>query len=578
MATYDVVIRGGSLIDGTGATARSADIGIRADRIVQIGNIDSSGEREIDAAGRVVAPGFVDIHTHYDAQVFWDGMLSPSPYHGVTSVVGGNCGFSIAPLSAEAADYLVHMLARVEGMPLESLLAGVPWNWRSFGEYLARIDGKVAVNAGFMVGHSALRRVVMGERAVGERATDAELAAMVELLRRSLGEGGLGFSSTISISHNDADGRPVPSRHASREELIALARAVRDYPGTTLEFLPGVEPFDEERMALMTDLSLAARRPLNWNALGVTADNGDYVRQQLGASDYARERGARVVALTTPQSGGLRVNFVSGFVLDMLPGWDALFRLPLAERRRELSDPAGRRRLQEGAAIGLPGPMSDLSRFDRIEIRETFAPANARFQGRTCGDVAAELGKPALDVMLDVALADDLRTSFLLHIGSSAGGTPADWQARGRVWADERVLIGASDAGAHLDMIDSFAIPTRVLANGVREHRLLGLEQAVHLLTDRPARLIGLRERGRIAPGWKADVVVFDPATVDCEPVHTRADLPGGGSRLYAGAAGICHVLVNGVEIVRDGADTGARPGTVLRSGRDTETVEVGAR
>ena len=258
----DVIIRGGKIVDGTGGPARHGDLGIRDGRIVAIGNVEEEARETIDAQGKVVAPGFVDIHTHYDAQVFWDGTLSPSSFHGITSVIGGNCGFSIAPLSPSAGGYLMRMLARVEGMPLESLEEGVPWNWKSFDDYLSQIEGTLSVNAGFMVGHCAIRRVVMGERAVGSEATAEELEQMVSLLHESLEQGGMGFSSTISPTHNDGEGKPVPSRHASREELIALAGAVRDHPGTTVEFLPGIGAFDEEKMQLMTDVSLAANRPV----------------------------------------------------------------------------------------------------------------------------------------------------------------------------------------------------------------------------------------------------------------------------------------------------------------------------
>ena len=239
----DVIIKGGTVIDGSGEQRRKADVGIRDGRIAAIGTIDEPARETIDATGKIIAPGFIDIHTHYDAQAFWDGTLSPSPFHGVTSIVGGNCGFSIAPLSPDAGDYLMRMLARVEGMPLATLQEGVPWSWESFGEYLDLLEGKLAVNAGFMVGHSALRRVVMGERAVGEEATEEEIAKMVKLLKDSLDEGGMGFSSTVAATHNDADGQPVPSRHASREELVTLAGAVCDLAGTTLEFLPGTTIF-----------------------------------------------------------------------------------------------------------------------------------------------------------------------------------------------------------------------------------------------------------------------------------------------------------------------------------------------
>ena len=571
-AMLDVLIRNGRVVDGTGAPARRADVAIRGDRIAALGEVGEDARLVIDAEGRVVCPGFVDVHTHYDAQVFWDGTLSPSLYHGVTSVVGGNCGFSIAPLSPEAGDYLMRMLARVEGMPLESLRAGVPWDWRSFGEYLDRLEGTLAVNAGFMVGHSALRRVVMGERAVGHAATPAELEAMVALLRRSLAEGGLGFSSTVSPTHNDGEGQPVPSRHASRDELIALARAVRDFPGTTLEFLPGVGIFTDEQKSLMADLSLAARRPLNWNVLVPSAGNEEMVAAQLSATDYARARGAEVVALTVPQALTVRINLRTGFVFDALPGWAELFRLPVEARKKRLADPVVRKQLDERAKSEAAGLLRGLARWELMQIVEAFTPETKRWEGRTVGDVARETGRDAFDAMVELALADDLRTSFMPPGG---GDRPEDWAARGRVWRDDRAVIGASDAGAHLDMIDSFAVPTQVLCNGVRRHHVIGLEEAVRLLTDVPARLYGLRERGRLAPGWRADAVIFDPEAIACGPTYTRFDLPAGAGRLYADAIGIDRVLVNGVETVRQGRHSGALAGSVLRSGRDTDTVEV---
>ncbi len=568
----DVVICGGNVIDGSGGPARPADVGIRGGRVTAIGKVEEEARHRIDASDRVVAPGFIDVHTHYDAQVFWDGTLSPSSYHGVTSVVGGNCGFSIAPLSPDASDYLMRMLARVEGMPLASLREGVPWDWKSFGDYLDRIEGRLAVNAGFMVGHSALRRVVMGERAVGHEAQPEELAQMVTLLCESLEQGGLGFSSTLSQTHNDGDGRPVPSRHASREELLALAGAVRDFPGTTLEFLPGIGEFSDDQKMLMTDLSLAANRPLNWNVLAPSSANEALVAQQLSASDFARERGAEVIALTVPQPVTVRINLHAGFVFDALHGWADLFQLPVEERKRELRDPAKRARLDADARSEKSGLLRALAVWENMTIDQTHSKANAKYQGRRVGEIARELGVSPFDAMIDIALADDLLTSFT---PPSSGDDPASWKLRGETWLDDRTVIGASDAGAHLDMIDTFAFSTQVLGRGVREHALLPVEEAVRQLTDVPARLYGLRERGRLEPGWHADVVVFDATTVGSGPVYTRFDLPTGAGRLYADAIGIEHVLVNGIEIVRAGQSTGERPGSVFRSGLDTETVEV---
>jgi N-acyl-D-aspartate/D-glutamate deacylase len=567
----DLVIRGGTLVDGSGAPPRPADVGIRGGRVVALGKLDEPARQTLDASGRAVAPGFVDIHTHYDAQAFWDGTLSPSSFHGVTTVIGGNCGFSIAPLVPEAGDYLMRMLARVEGMPLESLRTGVPWSWRSFGEYLGLLEGKLAVNAGFLVGHSAVRRVVMGERAVGHEATAAELGQMVELLRQSVREGGLGFSTSLAATHNDGAGDPVPSRHASRAELLALARAISDLPGTVLEAIPGTGLWGEKEKALMADLSLAANRPLNWNVLAPNALAPQYTENQLSASDYARERGAVVVALTPPATPTVRINLASGFIFDAFPGWEALFKLPIPERIRRLRDPDLRRKLDEGAHSEGAGLLRGLASWERLIVDQVARPEHEAIRGRKIGELAAELGKAPFDCMLDLAISEDLLTSFM---PTPIGDDDASWKLRASVWRDPRAVVGASDAGAHLDMIDTFAFSTVLLGNA-RERKLVPVEEAVRLLTDVPARLYGLTDRGRLAPGAIADVVVFDPARVGSGPVYVRDDLPGGASRLYADALGIDHVLVNGTEIVRDGKHTGALPGTILRSGRDTATVEV---
>jgi N-acyl-D-aspartate/D-glutamate deacylase len=569
----DVTIAGGSVVNGTGAARRRADVGIKDGRVVAIGDVPEQAARTIDATGLIVAPGFVDIHTHYDAQAFWDPALTPSPLHGVTTIVGGNCGFTIAPLAASEADYLMRMLARVEGMPLESLAEGVPWDWRSFGEYLDRLDGTLAVNAGFLVGHSALRRVVMGEAAVGEEAKPDQVERMGALLSESLAAGGLGFSSSQAPTHNDGDGQPVPSRFATPDELVALAGVVGDHPGTTLEFIPTVGPFAEEHVALMGDMSAAANRPLNWNVLVVAAGNDGFL-DQLAASDRAAERGGRVLALTVPCVMQLHLNFRSGFLFDALPGWGPTMALPVDEKRDALSDPEVRSRLRE-AAESDTGLFSRMLRWDRLRVGQTFATENDGLTGQTIGQIAAERGQEPFETLCDVAIADDLRTDLL---PPSGGDDAESWKRRAGVWRDERAVVGASDAGAHLDMLATFNYTTSLLAAS-REHDLVTLEEAVHLLTDVPARLYGIRDRGRVAEGWHADLVVFDERRVAPAPVETRYDLPGGAGRLYAEADGIEHVLVNGTEIVRAGALTGDHTGRLLRSGRDTDTVEVtGAR
>ena len=567
---FDLLIRGGDVIDGRGAPRRRADVGIAGDRISAIGCLVNGGAEAaatIDAAGLAVTPGFIDVHTHLDAQVFWDPDLSPSPLHGVTTVIGGNCGFTIAPLGDDPAhgDYLMRMLARVEGIPLEALQQGVPWNWQTTAEYLDAIDGNVAVNAGFKVGHSALRRVVMGEDSVRRACTGDELEAMKALLRDGLEAGALGFSSSWSRTHNDPMGNMVPSRYAERDELVALCSVLADFDGTSVEFIPALGPFEDWALELMSDMSVAARSPLNWNVMTVTARSMEMNQAKLAAGDHAAARGGKVVALTVPQMLSLHLNFNSGFVLDALPGWEEVMLLPKEDKRRVLADPAERRRLNELAQSD--HPLRALAHWERKVVFHSPAPENEGCAGRTVGEIAEERGQDPWDALCDMALADDLETSF----GNPATSEPdADWEARVEIWRDPRAVIGASDAGAHLDLFLTANYATTMLNEAVVKRGLIPLEEAVHLLTEVQAGLYGLADRGVLAEGAYADVVVLDEATVGSAPATFRSDLPAGASRLYAGAEGIKHVICNGTEIVRGGEFTGARPGTLLRSGTHT--------
>lgn len=573
----DLKILNAIIVDGTGAPGYHGSIGIRTGRITAVGDVAEPAARTIDAAGHVVAPGFVDVHTHYDAQVCWDPTLSPSSIHGVTTAFGGNCGFSIAPLTPDAADYLIRMLARVEGMPIKALKEGVAWDWSSFGSYLDRIEGRTAINIGFLAGHSTIRRVVMGERALSEKATPAELAAMQTLLASSIEQGALGFSSTVSLTHNDAEGMPVPSRHASRDELMALAGVCGRYEGTLLELQPGTE-FDQGVFDLLTDFSLAGNRPVNWNMLVVTGTSANELARparQIQATDHARRRGAEVIALTLPCTATVRVNFLSGFLLDALAGWQNLFRMSVPERIELLKNHKYRRALDQSANSEASGILRSFAIWRNYTIVETFAASTQPYAGRNVGDIADEEGKDPLDVILDIAIEDGLRTSLMPRMD---GESREAYEVRAKYWRDDRTVVGASDAGAHNDMIDTFAFTTKMLQKGVREHAVISLEEAVHQLTEVPARLMGLRERGVIQAGWHADLVIFDPTQIGCGPVHTRTDFPGGESRLYAEAEGIRHVIVNGKVIVQDGKHTGELPGTVLRSGRDTYTVTPAGR
>ncbi len=561
----DVAIRGGEVIDGTGAARSRADVGIKDGRIVEIGTLSESARTTIDAAGRIVAPGFVDIHTHFDAQVFWDPYLTPSSLHGVTTVLAGNCGFTLAPLDDDAAGYLVPMLSVVEGMPLAALQAGVPADWRSTGEYLDRIDGTLALNAGFSVGHSALRRVVMGAEANERAAIPSEVDRMAAMLREGLAAGALGFSSSWGAAHVDAASRPVPSRLAEFSELRALAAVCADFDGTSLEFIPPrVDAFGEREREVLTGLTAAARQPLNWNIYRVTAGTEAAAREMVAVTNDDPSR-ARVVGLTMPIPSRARFSFATGFVLEVLPGWHDVMTLPLRERREALQSRQVRDRL--AATAGSDPVLAEIADWSNRVIAEVFDPSLQPFVGRHVDDLATERATTPFDALLDVVCADDLRTLFTRP---ETFLSAADWRATADVVREGGMVIGGSDAGAHLDFTAYFDYPVYVIEHGVRERGALRLEEAVQMLTSMPARLAGLRDRGLLRAGACADVVVFDEATVASGPMHTRFDLPAGAGRLYSEPAGIDCVLVNGQPVVSAGQLTGATPGVLLRSGRDT--------
>lgn len=572
----DTLIRGGTVVDGTGAPARRADVGIRAGRVVAVGEIRDEAADVVDAGGLVVAPGFVDPHTHYDAQLFWDPAASPSNLHGVTSVIAGNCGFTLAPLAPEDADYLRRMMAKVEGMPLPALETGVDWSWRSFADYLGALDGRVGLNVGFLVGHCAIRRTVMGPDAVGKEATPEQLDEMVRTLHDAIDAGGLGFSTTLSFTHSDGDGQPVASRWASKDEVLALCAAVRDHEGTTLEYVTDgcLRGFTDDEVELMAEMTLAGGRPLNWNVLTVDSREPDRYRAQLAACEHARERGGTAVALTMPVLVEMNMSFRNHCALFMLPGWSEVMSKPVPERIAELCKPEVRQWMNERAHSPEAGVFARLASWGRYMIGDTYSAANEGLKGQVVADLAERTNRGTFDTLLDIVIADELRTVLW--------PLPPDddlksWQMRAEAWDHPLVMIGGSDAGAHLDRMCGAPYTTGFLADTLRGRQLVSLERCVQLMTQAPAELFGLRDRGVLREGAHADVVCFDPETVATGEVRLVDDLPGGTSRLFADAIGVHRVYVNGTAIVVDGAPTGARPGTVLRSGRDTYTVPIPA-
>jgi N-acyl-D-aspartate/D-glutamate deacylase len=414
----------------------------------------------------------------------------------------------------------------------------------------------------------------MGDDATARECTPAELDAMRRLLRESLEAGGIGLSSSRSFTHRDGDGKPVPSRWASKDELLALCAVAGEHPGTTLEFITDgcLNGFADDEIELMIRMSLAARRPLNWNVLTIDSRERARMERHLAASHEAEKRGARVVALSMPVLVGLTMSFLTYSPIHQLPGWREVLGKPLPERMAALRDPATRRWMEERAKSPEAGVFARVAEWHRYRIGETFSRANEGLSGRLVREIAKERGVSAFDALLDVVLADELQTILWPE---PPDDDSASWELRRQAFDDPHVLLGGSDAGAHLDRMCGAPYTTGFLADCARGRRMWPLPRAIRALSDVPARLFGLRDRGRVAPGMWADLVLFDPASVGTGPIRRVADLPGGGIRLTADATGVERVMVAGRTIVAAGRPTGELPGRILRSGRDTETVAL---
>ncbi|MGX1475438.1 UNVERIFIED_CONTAM: N-acyl-D-aspartate/D-glutamate deacylase [Streptomyces canus] len=573
----DHLIKGATVVDGTGAPARTADVGIRDGRIAVVGHVTEDARTSEDATGLVLAPGFVDPHTHYDAQLFWDPYATPSLNHGVTTVAAGNCGFTLAPLNParpDDADYTRRMMSKVEGMSLVALEEGAPWSWHSFGEYLDALEGRIAVNAGFMVGHCALRRYVMGPDAIGGQPSEEQLAQMLRLFHEAMDAGAWGFSTTQSSTHSDGDGKPVASRHALPAELLALSRAVGEHEGTQIEAIVAgcLDQFSDAEIELFVEMSAAAGRPLNWNVLTIDSSVPERVPRQLFASEQARKAGGRVVALTMPILTPMNMSLGTFCALNLIPGWGPVLALPVPERIEKLRDPDVQKELLRQSQSKEAGVFRRLTNFGRYVIGDTYSETNRGLSGRVVEDIAAERGQEPFAALVEICAADSLRTVLW---PMPTDNDPASWAMRAEAWQHEDVLLGGSDAGAHLDRMCGAPYTTRFIGDCLRGRRLTSLEQAVKMLTDDPAQLFGLRERGRIEEGFHADLVLFDPERIAAGTATLVHDLPGDSPRLDSKAIGIRAVWVNGVEAIRDDVVSGAVPGRVLRSGRDTRTVST---
>ena len=553
---YDLIIRGGTIVDGTGREAYVGDVAISADRIVGVGSIEGDARRVFDASGLVVAPGFIDVHTHYDAQIEWDPLLTPSSWNGVTTVLAGNCGFGLAPAKPEDLDWLVGMLCRVEGMPRASLDEGLTFRGGGFADYWSRFDGRLGINIASFVTHCSIRRYVMGDAASERAATEAEIEAMKALVRQGMKEGAIGFSSSQLRLHVGEDGREVPSNFATPAEIVALCGVLAEFDHGAIEFIPrsGNDGPDEDDCRLIRDIWAASGKPIELAPIGYYND----WRKTVEFVDAAAAEGVRAHPMLSLNRPDFHLCLNDTATFDDMPAIKDVLCLPLTERMQAMRDPAVRASWREALARpgNFPIPIAGLV------IETVTTAANAGLAGRPLAEVAAERGVDVVDCFIDLSLSENLKMSFVMPMG---GEHEVEWRRVNRELLANHpmVVIGSSDGGAHLNAFVGADYTTRFLSEWVPD--VLPLEAAIHRLTQEPATIHGLSDRGVLNTGCKADIVCFDQQALSARPARLVHDFPANGARYVCDAEGYRLLVVNGRVLMEDGRHTGALPGEVIR-------------
>ncbi len=557
---FDLVIRNGTVVDGTGAPRVQADIAVTDGLIVEVGKIDGRANHTIDAEDLIVAPGFVDPHTHYDAQICWDDITTPSCWHGVTTVMMGNCGVGIAPCRPQAREIAAWDLVNVEAIPFDVLNQGVTWDWETFPEY---IDAAAARQSGLNLGFSApltpFRHYVMGDESMERAANDAERSEIASLLREAMTAGAFGFTTTNAGQHVGFEGRPLACRLADATELRAYSNVLRDLGRGTIEIAltNEVSKVDESERELLDLLLSESGRPVTWLALLNRDDNPNACQETLIEVADLLERGA--VPQSTCRPFIVQLDLRTPFIFANMACWNPVLNRPVEEQISVLSDAKFRAEFKQA----LKRPLIFSSRWEVATVLEATDPAMAKYVGRTVADIAVERNADPVDTFLDLAIEDQLRMQFNYELFN------ADESRIPELITDPRTMIGLSDGGAHVDSLCDAGYCTYLLGTWVRDNPVMTLERAVQRITTEPAALFGITHRGRIAPGLAADFAVFDMATVGSDKTGImRNDLPGGGRRLVVPARGIEYTIVNGEVLFEHGNDTGARSGQVLHSAR----------
>ena len=557
-----LVVRGGTVVDGTGMPAFTADVEVTDGRVTRVGRFDAGDARVIDADGLVVAPGFIDLHTHYDAQLHFEPTASPSSWHGVTTVIVGNCGFSLAPSKPEDVAWTAKMLSRVEGMSQDALLAGVTYTGGPMSTFFDNLDGTLSVNMAAYAGHCAIRRWVMGEAASERAATTDEIAQMVVVLEQALDDGAVGLSTSQLDIHVDHEGRPVPCNFATRTEIETLAATLATRSSGAISFFPRtfVPGLNDDDAALVEAMSQLSGKPVHGNVLGYFHAAPDGWRRNLQVAETLAAKGLRYYPMLVLNPKGVHFAFDSTFIFDEYPTWRPTLTLPIPERIAALSSPEVRATLRAELADRALGSLAFA--WDEIQVIWTEADALRVHQGHDIAAIAHDQGNEPFDAMLDLAVADGLRTNFAIRRKTSADERAVIDQ----LVAHPLLMPGSSDGGAHLLTFCGADYTTRLIAEHVPER--LTIEQAVNKLTFAPAVSLGLLDRGLVRPGMAGDLVVFDPVRIAVGAVEMRHDFPTGAARLVFGAEGYHATIVNGQPIIVDGEPTGEIPGHVIRMHR----------
>jgi N-acyl-D-amino-acid deacylase len=556
---YDLLIKNGRIVDGSGMPSFRGDVAVKDGRIVELGKLSGPAGRTIDADGRAVAPGFVDNHCHYDAQVTWDPLCTFSPEHGATTVIFGNCSLSLAPVRKGSEERLAEFLSYVEAIPMD-VLRTVEFDWETVGEYMDRLDRRLGINIGNLIGHTAVRHYVMGEDCQKPGASDEQIRAMQQVVRDGIAAGALGLSVSREKGHYDPQGVPIPALWADETEIFALADVLRDMGTGTIQ--AGGGQYVELKDGMIRRLAEACGRTVVYNSLSQTVRKPEEWKTHMARVEETAALGIRAYPMCTPNRITQDFTMKNCQVFRGLATWHPILLMSDAEKLRRYADPAIREKLNDEAVVSKPDSAVGFSKtwWNYMWVNQPALDKNRWMQFKTIGQIAQAQGKRVIDAFLDLVVEEQLETRFLLAENN------VDDAALARILTHPNAVIGLGDGGAHVQFHGGYGYLTKLLGEWVREKQALSLEQAVRRLTFDSASTFGLYDRGLLRPGLAADIVVFDPGTVNCGPETIVRDFPAGGWRIKEPAEGVHMTIVNGEVLIEDGRHTGALPGRVLRN------------